>query len=56
LRKEILAVIESEPEGVEYKLVLEKVKATETRIESVLNEILAEGICYEPTPGKVKKI
>lgn len=56
LRKEIISVIESEPEGVEYKLILEKVKAPETRIESVLNEILAEGICYEPTPGKVKKI
>jgi RPA family protein len=56
LRKEIISVIESEPEGVEYKVILEKVKAPETRIESVLNEILAEGICYEPTPGKVKKI
>lgn len=56
LRKEIIAVIESEAEGVEYKIILEKVKAPETRIESVLNEILAEGICYEPTPGKVKKI
>jgi RPA family protein len=56
LRKEILAVIESEPEGVEYRVILEGVKAPENRIESVLNEILAEGICYEPTPGKVKKI
>jgi len=56
LRKEIIAVIESGPEGVEYKAILEKVRAPETRIESVLNEILAEGICYEPTPGKVKKI
>ena len=56
LRKEILSVIGSEPEGVEYSLILEKVKAPETKIESVLNEVLAEGICYEPTPGKVKKI
>jgi hypothetical protein len=56
LRREILAVIESGPEGVEYKVILERVKAPETRVESVLNEILAEGICYEPTPGKVKKI
>ena len=56
LRKEILAVIDSEAEGVEYRVILEKAKAPETRIESVLNEILAEGICYEPTPGKVKKI
>ncbi len=56
LRKEILAVIGSEPDGVECKTILEKVRAPETTIESVLNEILAEGICYEPTPGKIKKI
>lgn len=56
LRKDILAVIESDPEGVEYAAILERVKAPETRIESVLNEILGEGICYEPTPGRVKKI
>lgn len=56
LRKEILKVIESEPDGVEYKVIVEKVKAEEAKVESVLNEILAEGICYEPTPGKVKKI
>jgi RPA family protein len=56
LRKEILAVIESDSEGVEYGVILERVKAPETRIESVINEILAEGICYEPTPGRVKKI
>ena len=56
LRKEILAVIGSDPEGIEYGLILERVKAPETRIESIINEILAEGICYEPTPGRVKKI
>lgn len=56
LRKQILEVIGSEPEGVEYGLILEKVKGEEAKIESALNEILSEGICYEPTPGKVKKI
>lgn len=56
LRKEILAVIESDPEGVEYRTIIEKVGKEESRVESVLNEILAEGICYEPTPGRVKKI
>ncbi len=56
LRKEILKVIGSDPEGVEYSVITGKVDALESRIESVLNEILAEGICYEPTPGRVKKI
>ena len=49
-------MIGTEPEGIEYGKILEKVKAEETKVESVLNEVLAEGICYEPTPGKVKKI
>lgn len=56
LRKEILDVIGAEPDGIEYGKILEKVKAEEAVVESVINEILAEGICYEPTPGKVKKI
>ncbi len=56
IRKDILSVIESNPEGVEYGEISQKVQAEESRIESVLNDILAEGICYEPTPGKVKKI
>ncbi len=56
LKKEILKFIESGEDGVEYGQILENVKGKETEIESVVNEILAEGICYEPTPGKIKKI
>jgi len=44
LRKQILDVIAGNPEGVE------------AQIESVVNDLLSEGICYEPTPGKIKKI
>lgn len=56
LKRNILKFIESGEDGVEYGQILENVKGKEAEIESVVNEILAEGICYEPTPGKIKKI
>lgn len=56
LRKEVLKFIGSQEDGVEYGKILENVRGKEPEIESVVNEILAEGICYEPTPGKIKKI
>lgn len=57
LKKDILKFIESGEDGMEYSKILEKMKGrNENEIESVVNEILAEGICYEPTPGKIKKI
>jgi hypothetical protein len=56
LRKEVLAIIGSEADGIDYSEIMKKVDAPEERVESVLNEVLAEGICYEPTPGRIKKI
>jgi len=56
LRKEILTVIEGSKDGASYDDILKNVKGDEEQLESVINELLAEGICYEPTPGKIKKI
>lgn len=56
LKKKVTEVIESEKSGVSYSKILEMVQAPETQIESVVNELLEEGIRYEPTPGKIKKI
>jgi RPA family protein len=56
LRKKILEVIESGKEGVDFSTIMGKVKASEEEIESVVNDLLSEGICYEPTPGKIRKI
>ena len=56
LKKKVTEVIESEKTGVSYSKILEMVQAPETQIESVVNELLEEGICYEPTPGKIRKI
>ena len=56
LKKKVAEAIESEKQGISYSRILEMVQAPETQIESVVNELLEEGICYEPTPGKIKKI
>ena len=56
LKKKIAEVIESDKQGIAYSKILEMVQAPETQIESVVNELLEEGICYEPTPGKIRKI
>lgn len=57
LKREILKFIEGGEDGIEYTKILENFKDNkENEIESVINDVLAEGICYEPTPGKIKKI
>lgn len=56
LRKKVLEFIESGKEGVAFTDIIQNVKAPEEEMESVINELLSEGICYEPTPGKIKKI
>lgn len=56
LRKSVLKMIEAEAEGLEFTAVMKKAGAPEAQVENVLNDLLSEGICYEPTPGKIKKI
>ena len=56
LRKNIINFISSSDDGVTYASVVESISAPEKDVESVINDLLAEGICYEPTPGKIKKI
>lgn len=56
LRKEVLTLIEQNKNGIKYEELLEKLKAKEEEVESIVNELLGEGICYEPAPGKIKKI
>lgn len=56
LRKRVLEVIESEKDGIDFESIVEKVKAPDDDVESVVNDLLSEGICYEPTPGKIRKI
>ncbi|MFH1977917.1 MAG: OB-fold nucleic acid binding domain-containing protein [Candidatus Aenigmatarchaeota archaeon] len=56
LRMDIIKIIENSKDGATFKDIIKNVKAEESQIESVINELLSEGVCYEPTPGKIKKI
>ena len=56
LRKSILAMIEGSEDGIKDSDLVEKAKVPEEELAGIINELLGEGICYEPTPGKIKKI
>jgi RPA family protein len=56
LRKTLLDVIGASKDGIEYAALIEKSGQPEDKVDAVVNELLAEGICYEPTPGKIRKI
>jgi hypothetical protein len=55
-RKKVLSVIDASPDGIKYADLVQKAGIGEEELENVINELLGEGICYEPTPGKIKKI
>lgn len=56
LKKEILKIIEESKDGIVYSELMGRLKAEETEIESVIDELLNDGVCYEPSPGKIRKI
>jgi len=56
LRAKLLSVIEASADGIRYAELFQKAGVPEEAAESVMNDLLGEGICYEPVPGKIKKI
>ena len=42
--------------GVKFKKLLEECKLQENEFEEVINELLSDGICYEPSPGLIKRV
>jgi RPA family protein len=55
-RKKIMGIIEQDPDGIKYPDLMQQAGLPEETVEDVINELLGEGVCYEPTPGKIKKI
>jgi RPA family protein len=43
-------------QGCDYSELLEASKLPEETIDSVVNELLSDGVCFEPKPGKIKKL
>jgi len=43
-------------EGVELKLLMSKSQLSEEVFEEAINELLSDGICFEPKPGVLKRV
>ncbi len=42
--------------GAEYGVIISESKLEEADVEEVINELLSEGTCYEPRPGRIKRL
>jgi len=58
LKEELLKKIEEmdDGDGVDYSDILKAMDFPEQTIEKILDELLAEGSCYEPRAGKIKAL
>ncbi len=56
LKKQLLQAIEASKDGIVYSELVKKVKAKGADIETAVDELLNDGICYEPSPGRIRKI
>ena len=55
-RATVLKVIEQHPDGIRFEEVFGALKLAENEVEQAISDLLAEGVCYEPTPGRIRKI
>jgi len=57
-REIILNVIKNndEGDGVDYTTIVQLAGLPESVVEETLDELLEEGTCYEPKPGKIKLV
>ena len=56
VRKHILKIIEESKDGISYPEILEKVNGSRAEIEQIIDDLLLGGLCYESSPGVIKKI
>jgi RPA family protein len=56
LKKQLLDIIGASKDGMVYSELIKKVKAKGADIESAVDELLNDGLCYEPSPGRIRKI
>lgn len=56
--KEVLELIEEldDGEGADYSAIAEEADVSEEELESIVNSLLSDGTCYEPRPGRIKKL
>jgi len=58
VKNKILKIIETldKGEGADYQDILIKSGLLEKNIDIAIQDLLETGVCYEPHPGKIKKI
>jgi RPA family protein len=58
LEQDVLDAVQDldEGEGADYSDILDEIDEPEDKLEDTINSLLSEGTCYEPKPGKIKKL
>ncbi|MBU0953310.1 MAG: hypothetical protein KKA90_02735 [Nanoarchaeota archaeon] len=56
VREAVLQLLEKNKDGLRFEDVFSSIHEPEAAVEQVVNDLLAEGVCYEPTPGRIRKI
>ncbi len=57
-KNKILDLIEKcdKGDGCDYSELVEKSGLDEELLDSIINKLLVDGLCFEPRPGKIKKL
>jgi RPA family protein len=57
-KNKILKLIEGldRGEGCEYQELIQESGIQEDVLDSIINELLEDGLCFEPRPGRIKKL
>jgi len=58
LEREVLSAIEELDggDGADYSEIVDEIDEPEDKLEDTINGLLSDGTCYEPQPGKIKKL
>lgn len=58
LERKVLEAVEDLDggEGADYADIVEDIDEPEDQLEDTINSLLSDGTCYEPQPGKIKKL
>ena len=58
IKSQILKMIEKmdKGEGADYQEILKKTKFSENDVDFAIQDLLESGVCFEPTPGKIRKL
>lgn len=58
IERDVLDAIQEldEGDGADYSDILDSIDEPEDKLEDTVNSLLSEGTCYEPKPGKIKKL